>query len=77
VEPEQAPTRPSRSESELEELARLLVNLRREGMRSDEVQVLYAQHVLGFSIAELATITGRDRRALYARRDRGRRRLCA
>ena len=46
-------------------------------MRSDEVQVLYAHHVLGYSIAELAALTGRDRRALYARRDRGQRRLCA
>jgi hypothetical protein len=28
-------------------------------------------------MAELASMTGRDRRALYARRDRGQRRLCA
>jgi hypothetical protein len=41
------------------------------------VQVLYAQHVLGFSIAELAAVTGRDRRVLYGRRDRGLRRICA
>jgi DNA-directed RNA polymerase specialized sigma24 family protein len=68
---------PSRAETDLEELARLLVELRREGMRADEVQVLYAHHVLGYSMAELATLTGRDRRALYARRDRGQRRLCA
>ena len=40
-------------------------------------QVLYAHHVLGYSIAELAALTGRDRRVLYARRDRGQRRLCA
>jgi len=33
----------------------------------------FARH----SLAELAAMTGRDRRALYARRDRGRRRLCA
>ncbi len=68
---------PSRRETDLEELARLLIDLRREGMRPDEVQVLYAHHVLGYSIAELSTLTGRDRRALYARRDRGQRRLCA
>ncbi len=67
----------SRAETDLEELARLLVDLRREGMRPDEVQVLYAHHVLGYSMAELAALTGRDRRALYARRDRGQRRLCA
>ena len=46
-------------------------------MRTDDVQVLYTHHVMGYSIAELATLTGRDRRALYARRDRGQRRLCA
>jgi hypothetical protein len=66
-----------RPETDLEELSRILINLRREGMRADEVQVLYAHHVLGYSIAELAAVTGRDRRALYARRDRGQRRLCA
>jgi DNA-directed RNA polymerase specialized sigma24 family protein len=67
----------SRPETDLEELARLLIELRREGMRADEAQVLYAHHVLGYSMAELAALTGRDRRALYARRDRGLRRLCA
>ena len=77
LETEHAAARESCWETDLEELARLLIDLRREGMRTDEVEVLYAQHVLGFSIAELAAITGRDRRVLYARRDRGRRRLCA
>jgi DNA-directed RNA polymerase specialized sigma24 family protein len=77
MEPAHTESPSSRQETDLEELARLLIELRREGMRADEVQVLYAQHVLGFSIAELAAITGRDRRVLYARRDRGRRRLCA
>jgi hypothetical protein len=67
----------SRKETDLEELARMLIDLQHEGMRPDEVQVLYAHHVLGYSMAELATLTGRDRRALYARRDRGQRRLCA
>ena len=67
----------SRSETDLEELARILIDLRHDGMRSDEIQVLYAHHVLGYSMAELVALTGRDRRALYARRDRGQRRLCA
>jgi DNA-directed RNA polymerase specialized sigma24 family protein len=67
----------TRKETDLEELARLLIDLHHDGMRPDEVQVLYAHHVLGYSMAELATLTGRDRRALYARRDRGHRRLCA
>lgn len=70
-------TLPARPETDLEELSRILIELRRDGMRAEEVQVLYAHHVLGFSIAELAAVTGRDRRALYARRDRGQRRLCA
>jgi hypothetical protein len=65
------------TETDLEVLARTLIDLRREGMRAEDVEVLYAHHVLGFSIAELALSTGRDRRSLYARRDRGRRRLCA
>jgi DNA-directed RNA polymerase specialized sigma24 family protein len=67
----------ARAETDLEELTRLLIELHGEGMRPDEVQVLYAHHVLGYSMAELAALTGRDRRALYARRDRGQRRLCA
>jgi hypothetical protein len=69
--------RATNSETDLEVLARTLIDLRREGMRAEDVEVLYAHHVLGFSIAELAVVTGRDRRSLYTRRDRGRRRLCA
>jgi DNA-directed RNA polymerase specialized sigma24 family protein len=67
----------SRRGTDLEELARVLIEQHREGMPPDDVQVLYAHHVLGYSIAELSALTGRDRRALYARRDRGHRRLCA
>jgi DNA-directed RNA polymerase specialized sigma24 family protein len=70
-------SRHARTETDLEELARILIDLHHEGMRPEEVQVLYAHHVLGYSMAELAAMTGRDRRALYARRDRGQRRLCA
>jgi hypothetical protein len=72
-----AATCTARAETDLEELTRMLIELHHEGMRPDEVQVLYAHHVLGYSVAELAALTGRDRRALYARRDRGQRRLCA
>jgi DNA-directed RNA polymerase specialized sigma24 family protein len=77
LSPDLSDANSTRPETDLEELARLLIELRREGMRADEVQVLYAHHVLGYSMAELAALTGRDRRALYARRDRGQRRLCA
>ncbi len=70
-------TRAARTETDLEELARALIGLQGDGVRTDDLQVLYAHYVLGYSIAELSVLTGRDRRALYARRDRGRRRLCA
>ena len=40
------PVRPA-PETDLEELARILIDLHREGMRPEEVQVLYAHHVLG------------------------------
>ncbi len=75
--PDAVARRTGSSETGLEELARALIDLRHRGLRADEVEVLYAQHVLGYSISELAAVTGRDRRALYARRDRGQRRLCA
>ena len=71
----EADDQPARSESDLDRFAAMLLDLHRQGMRTDDVQVLYAQHVLGYSIAELSAMTGRDRRALYARRDRGRERL--
>lgn len=61
----------------LDELARAVIDERGQGMPLDEAQVLYGHTVLGYSIAELAVLTGRDRRGLYARRDRARRRLCA
>jgi hypothetical protein len=66
---------PAPPESDLDRVTALLLELHREGMCTEDVQVLYAQHVLGYSIAELSAMTGRDRRALYARRDRGRERL--
>jgi hypothetical protein len=75
--PDEIDQQPARPESDLDRLTSMLLQLHREGMRTDDVQVLYAHHVLGYSIAELSAITGRDRRALYARRDRGRERLSA
>lgn len=75
--PDVTDARGTRTETDLEVLARTLLDLRRDGMRDEDVEVLYAHHVLGYSIAELAVVTGRDRRSLYARRDRGHRRLCA
>lgn len=69
--------RSARDVTDLDELARILVDLRREGIREEDAQVLYTHHVMGYSMAELAQLTGRDRRVLYARRDRGRRRMYA
>ncbi|HEY1650372.1 MAG TPA: hypothetical protein VGG09_00685 [Acidimicrobiales bacterium] len=65
------------SETLLDELARALVDQHHQGMPADELEVLYGHSVLGYSIAELAVLTGRDRRGLYTRRDRARRHLCA
>jgi DNA-directed RNA polymerase specialized sigma24 family protein len=61
----------------LDELARAVIDERGQGMPLDEAQVLYGHNVLGYSIAELAALTGRDRRGLYTRRNRARNRLCA
>ncbi len=72
-----AADRGASTETLLDELARTLVDHHRAGMPADEVEVLYTHSVLGYSIAELAVVTGRDRRGLYARRDRARRRLLA
>jgi DNA-directed RNA polymerase specialized sigma24 family protein len=65
------------AETLLDELARAVVDERGQGMPLDEAQVLYGHSVLGYSMTELAVLTGRDRRGLSARRDRARRRLCA
>jgi hypothetical protein len=64
-------------ETLLDELARAVLDERGRGMPLDEAQVLYGHNVLGYSIAELSALTGRDRRGLSTRRDRARRRLCA
>jgi DNA-directed RNA polymerase specialized sigma24 family protein len=77
LEPSDLAGRPGRTETDLETLARLLVELHRDGMPTDHVQVVYAQHVLGYSMRELAALTGRDRRSVYTRRDRGTDRVCA
>jgi hypothetical protein len=65
------------AETDLEELTRILIARHRGGMCPEEVQVLYANSVLGYSITEVATMTGRDRRILYADRQSGRHNLCA
>ncbi len=54
-----------------------MIDERGRDMPLDEAQVLYGHSVLGYSIAEIAALTGRERRGLYTRRNRARRRLCA
>jgi hypothetical protein len=71
------PDRSAPSETLLDELTRAVIDQHHEGAPVDELQVLYGHSVLGYTIAELAVLTGRDRRGLSARRDRARRRLCA
>ena len=65
------------AESVLDELARAVIDERAHGMPLDEAQVIYGHNVLGYSMSELAALSGRDRRGLYTRRARARRRLCA
>jgi len=65
------------AETVLDELARAVIDERGQGMPLDEAQVLYCHTVLGYSMSELAALSGRDRRGLYTRRARARRRLCA
>ncbi|HWD55259.1 MAG TPA: hypothetical protein VG346_09050 [Acidimicrobiales bacterium] len=72
-----SPERSAPSETLLDELARAVIDQHRDGAPAEELQVLYGHSVLGYSMAELADLTGRDRRGLYTRRDRARRRLCA
>jgi hypothetical protein len=71
------PDRSAPSETLLDELTRALIDQHDDGEPVDELAVLYGHSVLGYSMAELAVLTGRDRRGLATRRDRARRRLCA
>ncbi len=77
LEPDAAEGLETRGESDLEQLARLVIELHHDGVPLEEIEVLYAHHVLGYSMSELASISGRDRRALYARQERARRHLHA
>ncbi len=63
--------------TDLEELARTIE--RRRGLGTDplDADILYGNRVLGFSLAELAAVTGRSRRSVAYRRDRAVRGLFA
>jgi hypothetical protein len=58
------------SASDVEELARALDDLVGHGLDADDAAVLYAHRVLGYSLTELSSLTGKSRRNLGDRRDR-------
>lgn len=60
-----------------EELARALDDLSGRGLDPADAAVLYAHRVLGYTMTELSSITGRSRRHLGERRDRAVRALTA
>lgn len=61
----------------LDELARTLEGLSGHGLDPGDAAVVYANRVLGFSIAELSRMSGRSRRHLSTRRHRAEQHLCA
>lgn len=63
--------------SDLDELAHAIDGLYGSGIAAADAAVLYAHGVLGYSMTELAAVTGRSRRHLGARRDRAARTLIA
>jgi hypothetical protein len=62
-------------ESALERLSRLLLDLHHGGLGRAETQELYARVVLGYSLGEIAAITGKPGRAV-GRSEATRRSLC-
>jgi hypothetical protein len=58
------------SGTDLDELAHAIDDEWGRGLDPQDAAVLYAHRVLGYSIAELAQLTGRSRRYLSDRRDR-------
>ena len=63
--------------SSLDDLARAIDEAVAEGMSGTDASVLYAHRVLGYSLTELAALTGRSRRSLSERRDRAAQALIA
>ncbi len=61
----------------LDDLARAIEDLTGRGLDRADAAVLYGHRVLGFSMAELAGITGEPRRRLDGRRHRAEQEFCA
>jgi hypothetical protein len=75
---ESRPARASASgPTELDELAQAIDELREQGIDPGDAAVLYGHGVLGLTMAEMAALSGRNRRTLSACRDRAARRLLA
>jgi hypothetical protein len=78
VDLDSVPTCPgTRDPSELDQLARAIVGLRGRGLEPLDSAILYGSCVLGFSITEMARLTGRSRRFVGQRRNRAARELLA
>jgi hypothetical protein len=78
LEPDDAPlARPANGGTDLDLLARALDELAEGGFDRADAAVLYANRVLGMSMAELVRLTGRPRKQLQAGHDRAREALCA
>jgi len=67
---ERLQSRTTRGTTDLDELARAIEELTGNGLDPGDAAVLYGNRVLGFSLAELAQMSGRSRRYLAARRHR-------
>ncbi len=63
--------------TDLDALARAIDALNGNGLDPADAAVLYGNRVLGFSLAELARMSGRSRRSLAARRQRAAHQLSA
>jgi hypothetical protein len=63
--------------TDLDRLARAIEELAEQGVDPSDAAVLYGHGVLGLTMAELAALSGRNRRSLSACRDRAARRLLA
>lgn len=63
--------------TDLDELARAIDQAVTGGMDRADASVLYAHRVLGYSLTELSSLTGRSRRSLSERRDRAAQALIA
>jgi hypothetical protein len=70
ADPDVAIATPRVGQSDLDELARAIDDVTGHGLDAADAAVLYAHRVLGYTMTELAKLTGRSRRHLGDRRER-------